>query len=75
MEDTPLKAAVTPEILEQGIRLADIMMPCVMKQTRELFLAEAGPDTRTPRSLHNGGGRSQHNKNQTFLDAQHQLHV
>lgn len=42
LENTPLKAAVTPEIFEQGIRLADIMMPCFMKQTRELFLRKPG---------------------------------
>ena len=42
MEDTPLKSAVTPEMLEQGRRLADIMMPHVMKQTRELFQREPG---------------------------------
>jgi hypothetical protein len=42
MENTPLKAAVTPEMWEQGIRLADIMMPYVMKQTRELFQREPG---------------------------------
>jgi hypothetical protein len=42
MENTPLKAIVTPELWEQGIRLADIMMPYVMKQTRELFQREPG---------------------------------
>ena len=42
MENTPLKAAVTPEMLEQGLRLADIMMPRFMKQTREFFRRESG---------------------------------
>ena len=42
MENTPLKSAVTPEMLEQGRRLANIMMPYVMKQTRELFQREPG---------------------------------
>lgn len=42
MENTSLKAAVTPEIWEQGIRLANIMMPHVMKQTRELFQRKPG---------------------------------
>jgi hypothetical protein len=42
MENTPLKAAVTPEMWEQGIRLADIMMPRFMKQTREFFQREPG---------------------------------
>ena len=42
MEDTPLKAAVTPEIREQGIRLANIIMPRFMKQTRELFQRTPG---------------------------------
>ncbi len=42
VENTPLKAAVTSEIFEQGIRLADIMMPCFMKTTRELFLRKPG---------------------------------
>jgi len=42
VENTPLKAAVTSEIFEQGIRLADIMMPCFMKKTRELFLRKPG---------------------------------
>ncbi len=42
VKNTPLKAAVTPEIFEQGIRLADIMMPCFMRQTRELFLRKPG---------------------------------
>jgi hypothetical protein len=42
MENAPLKAAITPEIFEQGIRLADIMMPYFMKKTRELFLQKPG---------------------------------
>lgn len=42
MEYTPPKAAVTPEMWEQGIRLADIMMPYAMKQTRDLFQREPG---------------------------------
>ena len=42
MENTPLKAAVTPEMLEQGKQLANIMMPRFMKQTRELFQREPG---------------------------------
>jgi len=42
VENTPLKAAVTSEILEQGIRLADIMMPHFMKTTREQFLRNPG---------------------------------
>lgn len=42
MEDTPLKAAVTPEILEQAKRLGAIMMPRFMKQTQELFWRKPG---------------------------------
>ncbi len=42
MENTPLKAAVTPEMLEQGKQLANIMMPRFMKQTREFFQREPG---------------------------------
>jgi hypothetical protein len=42
MENTPLKAAVTPEIFEQGILLANIVMPRFMKQTREFFQWESG---------------------------------
>ena len=42
MEKTPLEAAVTPEMREQGIRLANIMMPYAMKQTREFFQREPG---------------------------------
>jgi hypothetical protein len=42
VENTPLKAAVTSEIFEHGIRLADIMMPSFMKTTRELFLRKPG---------------------------------
>jgi hypothetical protein len=42
MGNIPLKAAVTPEVWEQGIRLANIMMPRFMKQTRELFQREPG---------------------------------
>jgi len=42
MENSPLKAVVTPEIREQGIRLASIMMPHFMKQTREFFQRESG---------------------------------
>jgi hypothetical protein len=42
MENAPLKAAVTPEMWEQGIRLANIMMPYAMKQTREFFQREPG---------------------------------
>ncbi len=36
------QAAVTPEMREQGIRLANIMMPYAMKQTREFFQREPG---------------------------------
>ena len=42
MENTPLKAAVTREMREQGIRLANIMMPRFMNQTREVFQREPG---------------------------------
>jgi hypothetical protein len=42
VENAPLKAAVTSEIFEQGIRVADIMMPYFMKKTRELFLQKPG---------------------------------
>ena len=42
MENAHLKAAITPEIFEQGIRIADIMMPRFMKKTRELFLQKPG---------------------------------
>ena len=42
VENTTLKAAVTSEIFEQGIRLADIMTPCFMKKTRELFCQKPG---------------------------------
>jgi len=42
MESPPLKAAVTPEMWEQAMRLSDIMMPRFMKQTRELFLRRPG---------------------------------
>ncbi len=42
MENTPLEAAVTPEMREQGIRLANIMMPYAMKQTREFFQRTPG---------------------------------
>jgi hypothetical protein len=42
MENTPLKAAVTPEMWERGIRLANIMLPYAMKQTREFFQREPG---------------------------------
>ena len=42
MEDSPLEAAITPEVREQGIRLANIMMPYAMKQTREFFQRKAG---------------------------------
>lgn len=42
MENIPPKAAVTPEVWEQGKRLANIMMPYVMKQTREFFQREPG---------------------------------
>ena len=44
MENTPLKAAITPEIFEQVIpRAAYILMPYFMKKTRELFLQKPGP--------------------------------
>lgn len=42
MENASFKAAVTPEIFEQGIRLANIMMPRFMKQTIEVFQLESG---------------------------------
>jgi hypothetical protein len=42
MDNIPLKAAITPEMREQGIRLANIMMPRFMKQTREFFQREPG---------------------------------
>jgi hypothetical protein len=42
VENAHLKAAITPEIFEQGIRIADIMMPYFMKKTRELFLQKPG---------------------------------
>jgi hypothetical protein len=42
MEGTPLNAAVTPEMREQGMRLANIMMPRFMKQTRDFFQREPG---------------------------------
>src|ERR1017187_9716741 len=42
MENSPLEAAITPEVREQGIRLAKIMMPYAMKQTQELFLRKPG---------------------------------
>src|ERR1035441_256556 len=42
MENPPLKAVVTPEAIEQGKQLADIMMPRFMKQTREFFEREPG---------------------------------
>jgi len=42
MENTSINAAVTPEILEQGIRLAEIMMPHAMRQTRAFFQRESG---------------------------------
>jgi hypothetical protein len=42
MENPPLKAVVTPEIREQVTRLADIVMPRFMKQTREFFQRESG---------------------------------
>jgi hypothetical protein len=42
MENSPLEAAITPEVREQGIRLANIMMPYAMKQTREFFQRKAG---------------------------------
>lgn len=37
MENSSLKAAVTPEIIKQAIRLAKITMPRFMKQTQEVF--------------------------------------
>lgn len=43
MENTPLKAAFVPEISEQAMRPADILMPRFMKQTRELFRLGSGP--------------------------------
>jgi hypothetical protein len=42
MEDNPLEAIITPEVREQGIRLANIMMPYAMKQTREFFQRKPG---------------------------------
>jgi hypothetical protein len=42
MENSPLEAAITPEVREQGIRLANIMMPYAMKQTQELFQRKPG---------------------------------
>jgi hypothetical protein len=42
MENSPLEGAITPELREQGIRLANIMMPRFMKQTRDLFLQKPG---------------------------------
>jgi hypothetical protein len=42
MENSPLEAAITPEVREQGIRLANIMMPYAMKQTREFFQRKSG---------------------------------
>lgn len=50
MENMHLKAAVTSEILEQGFRLADIMMPSFMKQTRKLFRQK--PDQTRGRFVH-----------------------
>ena len=42
LENLPLEAAFTPELREQGIRLANIMMPYAMKQVRELFQRKPG---------------------------------
>src|ERR1017187_5190380 len=42
MEYSPLEATITPEVREQGIRLANIMMPYAMKQTREFFQRKSG---------------------------------
>ncbi len=42
MADTPLGIAVTPEILEQAKRLANIMMPYAMKQSKEFFQQKPG---------------------------------
>jgi len=43
VENTPLKAAITPEIFEQVIPpAAYILMPYFMKKTRELFLRKPG---------------------------------
>ena len=42
MENNPLEAVVTPEMREQGIRLASIMMPYAMRQTGEFFQREPG---------------------------------
>ena len=42
MQNSPLEAAITPELREQGIRLANIMMPYAMKQTREFFQRKSG---------------------------------
>jgi Protein of unknown function (DUF2971) len=42
MEDSLLEATITPELREQGIRLANIMMPYAMKQSQELFQRKPG---------------------------------
>jgi hypothetical protein len=42
MEDSLLEATITPEVREQGILLANIMMPYAMKQTREFFQRNSG---------------------------------
>jgi len=42
MENTPLTAAFTPEMREQGLRLANITMPRFMKQARDFFQRESG---------------------------------
>jgi hypothetical protein len=45
-----LESTVTPEMREQGIRLANIMMPYAMKQTREFF--QRKPDQTHGRLVH-----------------------
>jgi len=45
-----LEALITPEMWEQGIRLANILMPYAMKQSRQLF--QKGPDQSQGRLVH-----------------------
>jgi hypothetical protein len=42
MEDSPLEETVTPELREQATRLAEIMMPYAMKQSREFYQLKPG---------------------------------